>query len=197
MRKIMVYLVLFMVTLISVFSYSTSTSYACSCVPPGTPQEEMERSAAVFSGKVTKIVDENQNNFTQSSADSLAVQIEVKDAWKGIDQKQVVVYTARDSASCGFEFEVNQEYLIYASESEGKLQTTICSRTTLLNMAAEDMDALGEGEEITEHAGEAGEERYQSTAESENNSIKYTVTVVVGVVLIGGVYILYRKKKNH
>ncbi len=65
--------------------------------------------------------------------------------WKGINQPTVVVVTPASSASCGFAFVQGQEYLVYASEIEGQLQTILCSRTALITMAGEDLAALGAG----------------------------------------------------
>jgi len=116
---------------------------------PGSPTEEMMRSDAVFSGRVLEVIDRNQNGLTQSSADPMEVIIEVDQIWKGIDESQVVVVTERDSASCGFNFSVNQEYLIYAAKDDDQLRASLCSRTALLSAAADDLTELGDGEQPT------------------------------------------------
>lgn len=131
------------------FNYSPSTSFACSCAVPESVQVELEKSSAVFSGKVLGILDKKKFNSIQSSGDEVVVLFEVEEAWKGIHQTQVIVYTSRDSASCGFEFTSN-EYLVYANESDGELRVSLCSRTTLLSLAQEDLNELGIGEKPTE-----------------------------------------------
>lgn len=130
-------------------NYSTPAAYACSCAIPGTPTEEMARSGAVFTGKVIEIVDRNKNGFIQSSADPVEAVITVDQIWKGIEESQVVVVTERDSASCGFEFEVNLEYIIYASKDGDQLRASLCSRTALLSDASDDLIELGDGEKPT------------------------------------------------
>ena len=117
--------------------------FACSCVPPGSPAEERAASAAVFSGKVVD-VDVPGGTIT-NSADPVKVTLEVLRVWKGPAQPTLVVTTARDSASCGFNFTQGQEYLVYARGTATDLSASLCSRTRLLSEGAEDMAALGEG----------------------------------------------------
>ena len=80
--------------------------------------------------------------------------------WKGSIQDTVDVYSARGEESCGFEFEVGQNYLIYARiiekvENFGLhirlwlrkvelpvIVTGLCTRTRLLEDAAEDLAEL-------------------------------------------------------
>lgn len=121
------------------FFVDVSSSYACSCIPPGSVTEELEKSAAVFRGKVLQKEVQNQNDSTP-----VAVQLEVKESWKGTNQANVVVYTALHSAACGYEFEVNKEYIIYAYEQNGKWHVTLCSRTAPVESAAEDIKKLNE-----------------------------------------------------
>jgi len=195
MKNKMTYMVLVLVAFLSLFYYSPNTPYACSCAQPGTPQQELDGSSAVFSGKVINIVDKNRTNFIESSADPVAVQLEVKNAWKGINQKQVVVFTERDSASCGYEFDSNKEYLVYASEADGVLKTSYCSRTSQLNMANEDLTVLGKGDQIT---GEESEGKYQSTVTNSNNAgTIYFVFILVGFAVIVGIYSRFLMKKKH
>lgn len=127
-----------------------ATSYACSCAAPGPVEEELERSAAVFIGKVKAVVDQKADSEIQSSADPIAYIIKVDEIWKGIHETEVVVYSERHTASCGFTFEEGREYLIYASLSDDKLHVSLCSRTTDLESADSDLAILGEGKKPTE-----------------------------------------------
>lgn len=177
-----------MITIIFVLNFSPKTSYACSCVEPGTVKEELTRSSAVFSGKVIDIVDKKKNSLVQSSADLIAVLIEVEESWKGIRQNQVVVYTERSSASCGFEFTINNRYLVYANVNDGKLKASLCSRTTLLSLANEDIDELGEGEKPTEQVS------IDMTTETTSNIYIY-ISLLIVFLLLGGLYMKRRIKK--
>ena len=68
------------------------------------------------------------------------------DSWKKARCGTVVIQTPSDSAMCGFGFEVGKSYLIYADMQKGKLSTNLCSRTSTIEEAGEDVAALGEPE---------------------------------------------------
>lgn len=118
-----------------------STSYACKCVEPKSPTEELEESSAVFSGKV---IDQLEKGRTQY------ILFEVIESWKGFNESQVIVETVDSSSSCGYEFEDGKEYMVYTNETDGHLEVSLCSRTDLLSAASEDIDELGKGEEPSE-----------------------------------------------
>lgn len=194
--KLFVALMFFSIILLNI---SPTTSYACSCVQPGAPLDELDNSSVVFSGKVIEIVDVNKSRVSQSSADPMAVLFEVKDVWKGINQSQVLVYTERDSASCGFEFAVNEEYIVYAKEANGDLRASLCSRTATFSEATMDLTDLGKGEKPT----------VKATAESDTSNFEdqlpiknaffinpmYIFLIFAGLVVIG-LYIARGYKKR-
>ncbi|WP_284638849.1 hypothetical protein [Paenibacillus silviterrae] len=155
--------------------------YACSCAMPLSVKESLESSDAVFVGKAVKIAGSGKW-FIRSSADPVAVTFEVSQVWKGEPQASQTVYTAASSASCGFTFSENTEYVVYARKGEDGLQTTICDRTKALMAAAEDMAQLGEGRKPLQRAG-AGED-----------FITGNRTVVVG--LLFAALLLYILRKN-
>jgi hypothetical protein len=114
-------------------------AWACRCKPPPPPKEALKNAAAVFAGKVS----------AKKAGGEVVVTFDVSKAWKGVDAKTITVRTPRDSAACGFTFEMEKSYLIYAHrDSEGaeaKLSTNICTRTKLLSEAKDDLIELGEG----------------------------------------------------
>ncbi|KOS69719.1 hypothetical protein AEA09_03910 [Lysinibacillus contaminans] len=184
-----------MITFFSLFNFSTITSYACSCAGPNTVEEELEQSSVVFSGKVVEIVDENKNKFKQSSADRLAVIFEVEEYWKGLNQKQITVYTERSSVSCGYEFNLNAEYLVYAHEANGALNVNRCSRTTPLVTAEEDISELEKGEKPIEQISNVNKgENHIPTENSTNNNKIYIILLILGLLIVG-IYILRRIRK--
>jgi hypothetical protein len=73
------------------------------------------------------------------------VTFEVYAVWKGPAYSNITVTTARSGASCGYMFEEEQEYLIYADGSADNLTVSMCSRTQPLGWAEEDLATLGEG----------------------------------------------------
>lgn len=140
MRKI--FLSLFIITYFCIIN--TAIVSACSCVSPfPSPQESLEKSAAVFAGKVTNI--DIPNEIIISSTDPVAVTFNVSEIWKGPDYRTLVVTTARDGVSCGYSFKQGEEYIVYAYEEEDKLSTNICWRTGLIADAGEDLQVLGKG----------------------------------------------------
>ncbi len=191
------YAIVSLVTFIFLMNVSPNTGYACSCVKPGSAQEELERSSAVFSGEVIGFLDKNTNGLMQSSVDPIAVLFEVEETWKGVTQSQVIVYTVRDEASCGYQFALNTKYLVYAHESDGSLKTNYCSKTTLLSLAVDDMDELGEGEKPTEQVSidlEQNENQLLSLNSIMNNLI-YIIPLMFFLLLVV-VVLLTRRKKN-
>ncbi|WP_409271913.1 hypothetical protein V1499_19805 [Neobacillus sp. SCS-31] len=144
MRKL-VFLICIMIFAGSFWIGGPTKVAACSCAGPQPVETEFQNKTAVFSGKVLKIEDRNFNLFTQSSADPLTIIFEVKSVWKGPSQSQLIVTTAKSSASCGVNLIEGNEYLVYASGKTGKLETGLCDRTELLQNAAEDLQTLGAG----------------------------------------------------
>lgn len=158
-------------------------TYACSCIMPEPPLVSMEKSDAVFAGRVTNIVPP-ANMMT--TLDENKITFDVSTYWKGIDRNPVQIFSAMSSASCGYEFEEGKEYLVYAHESDGKLVTGLCTRTALLADATEDLKALGEGMVI-------------EPSNVDNEPIDNTTFVVGAVALaaigVGAYYFIGVKRK--
>lgn len=148
---------------------------ACSCIPPGTPQEHLDRAAAVFQGMA--------KNVSQDADYNYLVTFDVAKSWKGVSTPEVKISTARDSAACGYNFEEGKEYVVYAYDNEGELATGLCERTALASDASEDFAALGEGTVPT-----------VAPAASESTAMKYG-PVIAGVV-IGLIFVVVVMKKK-
>lgn len=112
---------------------------ACSCVEMPPPQEALAASGTVFAGRVTAL---GGRGLSGGSAHR-PVAFEVAEVWAGAVHEREVVFTGENSAMCGYEFQVGGDYLVYASEDQGRLETGLCTRTTLLADADEDLAALG------------------------------------------------------
>ncbi len=125
-------------SLFVVILLAPSSAHACSCIAPGSPTVERDQADAVFAGRVRKVTRLDYR---------YAVEIDVAKSWKGDVAEREIIWTALDSAACGYYFEKDASYLIYAYVSEGDgLSTNICSRTKTLDDADEDLNALGAGE---------------------------------------------------
>ncbi len=190
-RKL-VFILLMISMLLFLLNIVPATSYACSCAAPGPVQDEHERSDAVLKGEVIGVVDEKENSTVQSSADPIAFIIKVDEIWKGIKQTEVVVYTERDSASCGFTFMEGREYLIYASKSDDDLRVSLCSRTTEMTSATADIDILGKGIEPTE---QVNIDQKELQGKSDWRIIDIFAVFLLGLAVLGA-YFVYRSRKS-
>lgn len=143
------------------FVSTPAKSFACSCIMSGTPTEELAKSTAVFSARVTDInVPTRFVSF--SSADPVKVTFQVDDVWKGPIQETQVATTARSGASCGYEFEEGKEYIVYAQGDESDLKVSLCSRTRPLSQASADLEELGPGNTLDAGAHPGKESKPQS-----------------------------------
>lgn len=187
----------FIIALTFIFNLSVDHSYACSCAEFDSVQEELERSSVVFSGKAVEAFDKNKNNQVQSSADPIAVKFEVGTAWKGINETEVIVYTERDSASCGYEFSMDTEYLVYAGKADGELRVSFCSRTAPLTSAGEDLEELGKGEQPTETVHlNTSELSSESSSDHRQIYLLMLITVGIGMLLSIGYIVWLRRKRG-
>jgi hypothetical protein len=107
---------------------------ACSCMPQTVEQAKRDADA-VFEAHVTEV----------QAQDPVRVRAKVVRQFKGAAVEQVELLTARDSAMCGYAFEVGQSYLVYADHDEGRLHVSLCSRTQRIADADEDLRVLGMG----------------------------------------------------
>ena len=126
--------------------------YACSCVQPGSPSEELEKFSAVFAGRVVSVdhsYDTRPGSVVRESDDRSTIGFEVSAVWKGTVHEDMYITTPPSDGACGFTFDVGEEYIVYAYDSnydDGGYSTGICSRTALLGDAKEDLDELGAGD---------------------------------------------------
>lgn len=120
--------------------YGHHDAFARSCTRPIPPQDEFERNDAVFSGKVTSVM---------TDQDGSIVKFDVDRAWKGLSENNVTVVTANSEASCGYPFKEGKEYLVYARGSnENTLSASLCSRTAPAADAYDDFRVLGAGYDV-------------------------------------------------
>lgn len=125
-------LIFVLLSLCLLFGYS-NFAYACSCKQPAPPKEALKKSSAVFIGIATAKKD-NGVSYT--------VSFDIIEIVKGAKKPSTTVSTNRDEASCGYNFLLNETYLVYAYGEPGHLETNICTRTASLADAEEDVKAL-------------------------------------------------------
>lgn len=115
--------------------------HACTCVTP-RPLIAIGVADLVFSGTVTRVVDPREGERYQSGGDPIAYTFRIDTLWKGSFQDTVVVYSAREGATCGFVFHPGEEYLVLATDRRGALWTGLCTGTKPLESATRELDVL-------------------------------------------------------
>jgi len=110
---------------------------ACEC-PSTVPtlQQNIERAAVVFSGKVVAL-----QPHPQMPSFYVAV-FAVTQAWKGVQHQQVRIETP---PFCSRDFQVGETYIVYAEANDRILYAIPCGRTALLAFAGDDLKVLGKG----------------------------------------------------
>lgn len=117
----------------------TKVIHACSCVESGPALLNLLNSDAVFSGRVVNI------NFpttgpTVTSADPEYVTFLIYRSYWGLQgSNTITVRTPNGGASCGFDFEKDKEYLVYAWKYKEQFAASFCSKTSLLSEARSDI----------------------------------------------------------
>lgn len=127
---------------------------ACSCAGPLPPNQALQEASSVFTGTVVSI-DSVEFSFDTWTVLQHRVTLNVGQSWKGVDSTTVFVYTATNSAACGYYFEPGQEYLVYTYlwAELGEQSTGICTRTRHIQNAADDFTALGAGRIVSTETG--------------------------------------------
>lgn len=124
----------------SIVVLSPSVGLPCSCLP-SSAREAFAHATQVFSGHVMAFEDPYAKDVIQDSLSPVTITFAVERVWKGDVGSTVRVQTARGGESCGFAFRTGEQYLVYAYNSG----VSLCSRTTELARASEDLGALGTG----------------------------------------------------
>ena len=125
------------------FSFTAPQVYACSCAITKSATEAFDSASAVFAGKVLSRDIQSSGQPGWNTASPFKVTLEVSQVWKGPKDSTIDIFTANLGASCGYTFNENQQYLVYAYPREGgTLETGLCSRTKSLANAKEDVTQL-------------------------------------------------------
>lgn len=107
----------------------------------GDPDKAFTSASSVFSGKVLEIT-EGEPSPLLAELKMLTVKFRVKKSWKLVRTDEVMVLTGSINNLCGFPFEVGKSYLVYGQGGGNKFMTDICTRTTELICAKEDLEYL-------------------------------------------------------
>ncbi len=111
--------------------------------------KEMEREAkAVFVGEVIAMHDATPEELRHGS-DKFEWEMRVERYWKGVETQQIFI-SARGVAMhgcCDIALAAGNKYLVYVV---GKEMRTSCTRTKLLEQAADDLKVLGPGKTFSQ-----------------------------------------------
>lgn len=108
-------------------------AYAFKCKEPGSPRQELEKAAAVFTGIAVKMNEQGPYKL---------IEFKVEKRWKGAATRSITVRTGKHLY--GYRFTVGKKYLVYAYGEE-ELETSRCGRTRSVEAAGIDLKELGEG----------------------------------------------------
>ncbi len=119
---------------------------ACSCVgfmSGNPPCQSFWNSPVVFSGRVESIKPVEVKVGDAGHFEQLIVRFAVSGDHRGGIGQTVDIVTGRGGGDCGYRFETNEHYLVYASKGEnGMLSTGICMPTKKLADAQEDLQYI-------------------------------------------------------
>ena len=129
---------------------SLPIAIACDCAGPEPPEVEFKQSDVVFTGRVRDItIQKSTFGWIMRGTNPEVVTFVVNRGWKGVETPIISVWTHQQTATCGYPFELQKEYLVYAhvsrsSERRGlpNLSTNYCTRTKLIDKAGEDLQVL-------------------------------------------------------
>lgn len=150
-----------LVSAIIALTFSSTPVLACKCVSPppdiktaqDLAQWTANRSDTIFEGRVESV--ELKWTLMQAKLgavipadieeDSPAMQVsfDVSRSYRGAQQKNIRIRTGVGGGDCGFNFEVGEQYLVYAfADESGKLSAGICSGTALLEESKANLSYL-------------------------------------------------------
>lgn len=115
---------------------------ACSCIYLGDTQSKLSNGGIIFSGKIVDL------EILESYPVQYRAQFEVNKYWKDYNndfKKSVIISSVKnDGANCGYTFEEDKEYLIYAyvDQESGELTTNSCMGSSTLEEAQNEIQEL-------------------------------------------------------
>ena len=122
--------------------------HACSCGPPGSASERLEKADAVFAGRPVVVREFPYSSYYDNWEPPPNVYgFAVSEVWKGMDYETNYVVEHRGS-TCENGFLLGLEYLVFAhrySQLSPDLIAGVCSLTTPVMDAQSLLDELGEG----------------------------------------------------
>ena len=118
------------------FSYIV---FGCSCINVDY-ENAYNMSDLIFVGEVVSV--EKDYGFNINKPKQLKVKMILNETFKGQGKLNMDFYTSDNSASCGYNFEVDEKYLVYSNIVDDKNYVSLCSRTQKFNGSENDIAFL-------------------------------------------------------
>lgn len=132
-----------LIVVLLVATLASPSGWTCSCDDKPPPEIALEQSAAVFVGHVVSLKFEVHSGNDGIHREIVCV-FDDLERFKGVaeHEDQVTVRTNAEGTACGFQFRINDEYLVYATtRGDEVLRTSVCERTKpLIWSPAEDSE---------------------------------------------------------
>src|SRR5215470_662562 len=126
--------------------FTSSAAFPCSCAEPGLPCNDYGEAAVIFLGRVVgsaerrTIADEKGNKIVY---DVGTIRFLVQENYKGAPGYEVEIHSGTGGGDCGYWFLRNESYVVYAyGDPQTGLSTNICTRTSHVSQAGEDLEFL-------------------------------------------------------
>lgn len=140
MKGIIVVLIAFTISFIA-----ADMSPPCDCVHRPLNQELINSYDLIFTGVVVADTLIDPSADPSHSFWSMKYRFSVNKFWKGqSDLQEAEIRTGIGGGDCGFMFEPDKVYLVYARMEDGSVTTSICDPTKLLAQADKDLKLLNQ-----------------------------------------------------
>ncbi|MHA0855509.1 hypothetical protein [Paenibacillus sp. CMAA1364] len=131
-------IVILMVSLLLILMVIPTTTSALSCVEKPTVEQGYEKYDAVIIGYVEDVIRKRDHN---------QIRLNVMKSFKGVDKQHIVVKEDITWGSLSGPSEIGVEYLYYLTGQEKDWENPLCSPTTNMTDATQDLEFL-KGKEI-------------------------------------------------
>lgn len=166
----------------------------------GSAEEKLERSTAVFAGKVIEKGGTKKSQFGGLREYTFDVHM----AWKGVQSNIIKIFSYDGIvASCGFEFNEGESYLVFSYlDKDNLLQTNLCSGNSPISQAENEIKQLGTGTKFSEEAKietDTNQDSNQDTnKETSKGSIYFSVLAFgLGIIIFISIIVYWRFKKRN
>lgn len=132
------------VVVFAVWLFHPGEVHACSCLRAPDAKAALDAADQVVVGRVAEVTRADSGAPRSPGAiPELRVKLDIERSYKGTNAASLEVFTASNSAACGYPFKRGERYLVYAyTREDGKVAVSLCSRTESADQAAADIAVL-------------------------------------------------------